>query len=335
MRSVKSRRGRLIFLAAPILILGSLSLFTMRQVRQARRNHALFNAIRRNDSAAARALLNQGADANARASSAARSPVDLLHQMLYRDTVHWTALMVATREGRLDIARALLDHGADVRASDRDGDTALGLAAAQNQSPSVAILLEKGAQVNAKDRAGVTPLMRAASHGSREAMQVLLAQGADVNSQDRNGRTALIWAMTYQQPQRADLVKALLASGADPNVPDNAGNTPLLWAAVGGHTFIVQMLLAHGANIRAQNRQGQTALMLAARDGYVDTVQALLQDGADIKATDLKGNTAMSYIPSGRTVLRGREEGDAYSEVFSPAQRSALIQSLRQPRAHE
>ena len=74
-----------------------------------------------------------------------------------------TLLQLATMFGRLDVIRWLLDHGADVNASNADGITSLHVAViamTRKSSQKVAImqlLLSRGAAVDAPDKDGRTP----------------------------------------------------------------------------------------------------------------------------------------------------------------------------------
>jgi len=67
------------------------------------------------------------------------------------------ALRNAAAEGRLDVARFLLDNRADVSASDSKGTTPLHLAAIRGDERMVALLLERGADPRAGDNDGDTP----------------------------------------------------------------------------------------------------------------------------------------------------------------------------------
>ena len=81
-------------------------------------------------------------------------------------------------EDTVTIARALLNHGANVNAKDTDGSTPLHIAA-QGERPEtaelVSLLLIHGADVNAKDTKGKTPL-DSATDGAIRAL--LIAKGA-------------------------------------------------------------------------------------------------------------------------------------------------------------
>ena len=54
------------------------------------------------------------------------------------------------------------------------------------------LLLDAGADVEARDESGNTPLMNAASYGAVMVLKVLLARGADINATDADGGTALM-----------------------------------------------------------------------------------------------------------------------------------------------
>jgi uncharacterized protein len=65
--------------------------------------------------------------------------------------------MAAANSGQGDLVELLLHYGANINATDRDGNTPLMLAAEGSAIPTVGAaksLLEHGAAVNAKNKAG-------------------------------------------------------------------------------------------------------------------------------------------------------------------------------------
>ncbi|CAM9880898.1 unnamed protein product [Phaeothamnion confervicola] len=97
---------------------------------------------------------------------------------------------IACLKGRLDIARALLDRGADIRARDFWGRTPMHCAAgAAGGAPLVAMLLSRGADINATNADGWSPLATAAAAGRCRAVLLLLAAGADAATPDGGGLT--------------------------------------------------------------------------------------------------------------------------------------------------
>ena len=63
----------------------------------------------------------------------------------------WTVLMFVAREGHTEVARILLENGADPNAKGRDGTSALTIAAEQGHVDIIKLLLTKGAYVNARN----------------------------------------------------------------------------------------------------------------------------------------------------------------------------------------
>jgi len=74
-------------------------------------------------------------------------------------------------------------------------------------------LIEKGADVNAPGRNGMSPLMEAANLGHTDMVKLLLFKGADVSMLDDKGRTAIDHAIARK---RIEIIRLLKASGAKP-----------------------------------------------------------------------------------------------------------------------
>ena len=98
---------------------------------------------------------------------------------------------------RRDVARLLLDRGADIAAPARNrlAVTALHSAVATDAGPVdhelVALLLERGAPVNVPHLGGGTPLHTAAFTGDIKSIRMLLARGADPALRTDDGKSAV------------------------------------------------------------------------------------------------------------------------------------------------
>ena len=104
------------------------------------------------------------------------------------------ALLKASSDGNLPLARLLIEHHAAVEPRTNFDSTPLILAARNGHTEIIRLLLEHGAQTEAVTRKGVTALIMAAHQGHAGAVEILLSAGADKTRKDRLGRTALDYA---------------------------------------------------------------------------------------------------------------------------------------------
>ena len=104
-------------------------------------NRRLLSAIDSKDPEEVRRLLDAGADANTRRSSAKDKP---------------TALHIAAEAGDVDMVGLLLDRGAKIDARDKNRFTPLHTAASKNSADVCSLLLDRGADFDAGTRDGRT-----------------------------------------------------------------------------------------------------------------------------------------------------------------------------------
>ncbi|MBW3542943.1 MAG: ankyrin repeat domain-containing protein [Planctomycetes bacterium] len=250
----------------------------------------LADAAEKNDAAAVRALLKDGAAVNVPQADG----MTALHWAVYHDEIELTELLV--------------NSDADVKAANRYGVPPLSIACMNGNGKIVDLLLEAGADPHTKLPGGETALMTAARTGRLGPVEALLARGADVNAKEHHGQTALMWAAAEGHVQ---VVEALLEAGADFRTPLASGFTPLFFAAREGKTDVALRLLKAGADVNAPMRPnrgpGSTALLLAVESGHFETALALLKAGAKPNAAP-DGYTALHAITWVRKPIRG--DGD-------------------------
>ncbi len=122
------------------------------------------------------------------------------------------ALLAAAEQGRLKAVEDLLGSGAvvDTRRKN-EGSTALMLACGKGYTDVAKILLDKGADPNARNMNGWTSLMGAAANGHEGATKLLLDRGANVNFKHSYGYTALKLA---KHKKHKKIVELLIKRGA-------------------------------------------------------------------------------------------------------------------------
>jgi uncharacterized protein len=189
-----------------------------------------------------------------------------------------TPLDWAVTSDNTDLVKLLLNAGADAKASDDNGDTALYTAASRGDLEIAEMLIAQGADVNSKINGGTTSLHEAAWNGHEAMMKLLLSKGAEADAKRIDGLTPLINAAgPGAERSGKGCVEILLAKGVNINASDENGETPLFKAAYYGNKDVVEILLAHGALINATNKNGKTPLKVASKP---EIAELLRQHGA-------------------------------------------------------
>lgn len=286
---------------------------------------ALHLAVLRNQHAAARLLIERGADPNRRDFPDNAAP-----------------LHFAAAHGDLETIRLLLEAGADIDGKGDDhGVGVLGWASCFGvvRQEVAAYLLDQGAELNvwtaisldsaddlrtmiARDRSLLTakmtrnqhrctPLHHAVRKNRLRIVQLLLELGADPNARDATGATAL----TTASEAGADpgIVAALLQAGLTPDLltainmgryseaetmlrddptrlgPDGSDTIALHVAVSKRNLATIRWLLAHGVDVNAKRPMwdlNHTALHMTIESGAGEIARLLLDAGADPNIRD-------------------------------------------------
>jgi ankyrin repeat protein len=216
---------------------------------------ALIFAVRADDAAAVRLLLQQGADPNVheRDSGIIGVPGSTNSLLLEgRSALHYAR--------SAEVVRMLLDSGANPSAVNASGYPPIHWSSPE----ATRVLLERGVDPNSRQSNtrhggltfpgdGITALMNATARCDNDVLALLIDAGAAVNARDRWQNTALHYAARCSPPvvnqQKAEqVIQTLLKAGADPNVRNSAGRTPLMEVAKSQFVEGVSSLLIAGAN---------------------------------------------------------------------------------------
>jgi ankyrin repeat protein len=194
----------------------------------------------------------------------------------------WTALMLAAREGTLAAARAVIRSPKQSSLDTVTKETsALSLAAERGRHALVRALIEAGAGVR-KPEIGGRALQLAAQEEHFDVVRTLMEAKAPLGFSGWENEPPLHAAAARGQSL---VVEALLEAGLDPEQVDRNGQTALMKAAAGGHEKTVTSLLRLGAAPDVADRAGWTALMHAAAhpsSGSVPAIRDLVRAGAAV-----------------------------------------------------
>jgi ankyrin repeat protein len=244
-------------------------------------------------------------------------------------------LVEAVLAGDAESVAALLERG--VAPDSRfDGSTPLYQAAVQGETELARLLLDAGADpdlISGGESEG-TPLCAASCYGNVEIVRALLAHRANPNLRENELWTPLRWAASHGHEEVA---RMLLAAGADPDLA-----SPLVEAARRGSLGVVHALLEHGANPLGSDPEGRTALEIA-EDWAGKDVEAELVTRVDLLVGTLEHGQKGVEISTTRTPLPGGTELVSVQASFPDgramgsdletghAQIAALLRSRRLP----
>ena len=300
----------------------------------ARYESPVADAAQRGDLEAVRTLLQQGEDPNAAQTdgltalhwAALNDKLGIAEILLYAGATvgpvtrvgGYTPLHLASQSGHGEVARALLEAGADANTYTTTGVSSLHFAAQADAGEAIRALIEHGAEVDARDTfSNRTPLMFAANRGALDATRALVSADADLTATtlvkdyveisaaagvDRARRNRIVAAAEPPEPEaerpRGNNAGANAGNNARrapclaPGLPNilnsteqigqQGGFTPLHFAAREGHMGAARLLVEAGADVDQVSAGDQsTAMLVAVINGNYDLARALLESGAD------------------------------------------------------
>lgn len=216
----------------------------------------------------------------------------------------YTPLLSAANNGFFDCVKLLLEHGADPNICDDDGNSALLFAVMRDHVEVAKLLMDKGADLNAKGLffKGISSIQLAASKGQANIIEELAIRGVDLNATseftlgfDGVSFCPLINASIENKPEA---IKALIKNGANKQKTCEAfGRNALHYAAGKGRKDVVETLLLEGVDVNHQDAFGQTPIFVTKETNSTEIYDLLVKYGADVSIRDISNVSAANYDP--------------------------------------
>eukprot|EP00756_Hemistasia_phaeocysticola_P010430 Hpha_TRINITY_DN15018_c10_g1::TRINITY_DN15018_c10_g1_i2::g.124763::m.124763/K15909/SHIP2, INPPL1; phosphatidylinositol-3,4,5-trisphosphate 5-phosphatase 2 len=140
----------------------------------------------------------------------------------------------------------------------------------------------KGADLRATNAQGQTPCHVAARFGDAPVLQFLCQNGAEPHKADHCGRTPALWAA---RGNHEEALRVLVKHGVKVDVAAKCGWAPVHVAAERGCVRALRVLLEAGADVNQRGRGGWTPAKLAADRGRGEAMEVLLSYGTDTRGS--------------------------------------------------
>jgi len=207
-----------------------------------------------------------------------------------------TPLMIASRDGNLELAKLLIENKANLDAKDRnDNSTPLAFAIQSRHGEIVKLLLQHGADIREFDY-----VQLALENGDAGVLDLLIQKGADIHARG--------YLRMAAEQGNASFAEVLLRHGAavDSGSTGVGTSTPLLIASNAGNYELAKLLVEHGANVNARDeKDGSTPLILAIEGRHNEVAKMLLENGAapDARKKDNKTTPARIAVDTRNTEM--------------------------------
>ena len=187
-------------------------------------------------------------------------------------------LSVAAQNGHVDAVRYLLQIGARLNASDKDGFQAIHLASAKSQLEVVELLVSFGADLQAPLKTGWRVIHVAIRDGALESVKYLIEKlGVDRHSKTLTD-TKLEPIHAAVMHSRIEILRYLIDElHIDVNTPDARDMLPIHLAAMKGRNDSIDFLASRGADLLRPTTINQQLIHLATAENHPHTVRHLVE----------------------------------------------------------
>lgn len=172
-----------------------------------------------------------------------------------KDIFECSALIIALRNRNIPLIKILNKMECD--------ETLLIRVCKEGDINIAKILIDAGANVNAQDDDGDTPLMKACLIRNKELFKLLIDSKANVNIQNNNGNTAVIASCMKND---IEMIKLIIKAGCNLELKNKYENTVLMFAGLYNRTEIVKLLVEANAKLNIGNKEWDMSFSLANKE---------------------------------------------------------------------
>lgn len=130
----------------------------------------------------------------------------------------------AAKRGNSQLMALLLDNGGNVNEADSSGNLPMYYAGMSSSVDVARLLLQKGADINARDpSSGSTALHLAVTYGRNTVVEFLVENGAKLGIKNKDGQTPLMLARDRQAIPLIDILAAAEKKALEATIPEPAG----------------------------------------------------------------------------------------------------------------
>ncbi|KAI9884759.1 MAG: hypothetical protein M1823_003469, partial [Watsoniomyces obsoletus] len=254
------------------------------EARTQRGETALHRAIdRKGTTAAARFLIERGADLEAEMETGARP------------------LLLAVMVGNTAVAELLVQKGAMVNTTNKLRLTALHIAATHGNEDIIRVLIDNGANIALRNSIGELPLTLAVKNGHEKAVGLLLDKQATLRIKLERLENVLWYAIAEG---RDSMARYLIERGAKIKETPRKGVEALGMAVAKGHEAVTRLILEHDVDVNEESSEtGKTALLRAVELGLGEMVELLLEKGARLGTSEKAQSALHSKVMMGSSTI--------------------------------
>lgn len=213
-----------------------------------------------------------------------------------------TPLMFAALTGEHQIAKWLIELGADVNIKGVMGETVLMTALREMDVEMVKLLIRNGADVEVQNFEGETPLLLATKSFNTSLIRLLVQEGADINKKTKEGVSALDIVIKNEDYEIAAFMKSIQEERNKKNsleeIKKSLEQDKRLYKAIQiGNKRGILRLLEKGADIKMIDDDGEGVLFMCLRHNKISAFKTFVEQGAFLMHRNKKNQTILDILP--------------------------------------